>query len=350
MADVNIDAILVQRGADSIVRREEKVVELHNGCICCTLREDLLVEISSLAAENRFDYLIIESSGISEPLPVAETFTFTDEAGVSLSSVARLDTLVTVVDASTFNDEIETMDTLKRRGWQADGSDSRSVAELLCEQIEFANVVVLNKCDVIDEEDQEKVEILLRKLNPEAIIVRSCFGKIDPWAVLNTKRFTIAGAEKSPMWLKEARVGEHKTESDEFGIRSFTFRCVRPFHPARLFQAAQMMESRSGGALSSVVRLKGFAWIATHPEQQAILAFAGRSFKLTPGAPWWAAIERSMWPEGLAEAILPLWHEPFGDRQNEVVVIGKSMDIEAVKGFFLSCTLTDDEYMQVEII
>ena len=303
MADVNIDAILVQYGADSVSRREEKVIEMTNGCICCTLREDLLVEISALATSQLYDYLIIESSGISEPLPVAETFTFTDESGISLSAVARLDTLVTVVDASTFHGEMDTLDSLRSRGWQADSSDSRAVAELLCEQIEFANVIVMNKCDMISPEEQAIVEELLRKLNPEAAVLRSSFGRVDPWSVLNTKRFTMAGAEKAPLWLKEARIGEHKPESAEFGIKSFTFRSLRPFHPVRLAEAGRMMETRSG-SLRDVVRMKGFAWLATRPEQQAILAFAGRTFKVSPGSPWWAAIERSSWPEGLTLSVV----------------------------------------------
>lgn len=343
MADVNIDAILVQYGAESVTRREEKIVEMTNGCICCTLREDLLVEISTLASQNKFDYLIIESSGIAEPLPVAETFTFKDESGVTLSTLARLDTLVTVVDSSTFVKEMESYDALKTRGWQADVSDARTVAELMCEQIEFANVIIMNKCDMISTEEQGIVESILQKLNPEASVVKSSYGVVDPNLILNTGKFTIVGAEKSPLWLKEARIGEHKPETAEFGISSFTYRSLRPFHPARLANIAYEIESRIGH-LGNIVRMKGFVWMATASGRQGILSFAGKLFKLTAGAPWWASVDKASWPPGLSEAIDPLWHEPYGDRQNELVVIGRNMNADIVKDILNSCLLTDQEF------
>jgi G3E family GTPase len=343
MADVNIDAILVQYGAGAVSRREEKVVEMTNGCICCTLREDLLVEIAELASTRLYDYLIIESSGIAEPLPVAETFTFTDSSGVTLSSIAKLDTLVTVVDASTFEEEMTSLESLRERGWEAASSDSRSVAELMCEQIEFANIVILNKCDMVGMEAQDRIELMIHKLNPEASVIRSTMGRVDPSLILNTGRFHLGEAEKNPLWLKEARLGEHKPETEEFGIRSFTFRSIKPFHPIRFHEIVRSIESR-GGALGTIVRLKGFAWIATRSEQQTVVAFAGRQFKVQSGAPWWAMIDQSEWPAGLKEAIAPLWHEPYGDRQNEIVVIGRGMDAELVRGLIMGSVLTDEEF------
>lgn len=213
----------------------------------------------------------------------------------------------------------------------------------MCDQIEFANVIVLNKCDTISEDEQEKVESLLRKMNPSAVIYRSIFGKIDPRLILNTNLFSLAEAEKAPTWLKEARIGEHKPESIEFGISNFTFRAVLPFHPERLASLMTEIESRTG-KLAAVLRMKGFAWVANHMEQQGIVAFAGHCFRLTAGSPWWATLDKDAWPAGLGDAIAPLWHEPYGDRQNEIVVIGRNMDVEIVRAAFTSCLLTDVEY------
>lgn len=217
------------------------------------------------------------------------------------------------------------------------------MAELMCDQIEFANVIILNKCDMISLEEQVKVECLLKKMNPNAVIYRSSFGKVDPRLLLNTNLFSLAEAEKAPMWLKEARIGEHKPESIEFGISNFTFRSLRPFHPARFATLVTEMESRTGD-LEVVIRMKGFAWVATHMEQQGVVAFAGRSFRLTPGPPWWANIDREAWPAGLSDAIAPLWHEPYGDRQNELVVIGRNMDADKIKSLLIACLLTEAEF------
>ena len=347
MADVNIDAALVER-TTTVTKKEEKLVELSNGCICCTLREDLLLEVSKLALERRFDYLIIESSGISEPMPVAETFTFDGETlpgGVALSKVARLDTLVTVVDGSTFLAEVETLDLLKTRRMEAGPQDERTVAHLLVEQVEFANVIVLNKVDLMGREEVQALRRLLQALNPDAAIVTASFGAVDLDAILNTNRFSFQNAEKSSQWLREERLGEHVPESEEYGISSFTFRSARPLHPLRLKAVADRISSRTGAdPLASVVRAKGFAWLATRPDQQGVLAFAGRAFSLSPGAPWWAVIEREAWPEGLAAAIAPLWREPYGDRQNEIVVIGRGMNRDLVSQALEEATLTREEF------
>ena len=220
--------------------------------------------------------------------------------------------------------------------------DERNVAELMCEQIEFANVIILNKCDLVSAEEQEKVEFLLKKMNPTAVIYRSTFGKVDPRLILNTKLFSISEAEKAPQWLKEARIGEHKPESLEFGISNFTFRSVRPFHPERFASLVANIESKHPD-VSSILRMKGFAWLANHMGEQGIVAFAGRKFRLTPGPPWWASLDRNIWPAGLSDAIAPLWHEPYGDRQNELVVIGRFMNADAIRLCFTQALLTDEE-------
>jgi G3E family GTPase len=392
MADVNIDAALIRLGNNeqravndgdnlsgtnvTVRKREEKMVELTNGCICCTLREDLLTEIASLAAEGRYDYLVIESTGISEPLPVAETFTFKDDAGVSLSSLARLDTLVTVVDGTTVLEELGSIDSLKRRGWEAGPEDARNVSHLLCDQIEFANVIVLNKVHALGATESERtakvgeIKAMLKAMNPTADVIPANYSKVDLQTILNTNKFSLQAAAENPEWLKQARIGEHVAESEEYGISSFTFRALRPFHPQRLFEAVEVMthkvgycghdddeavptsSSRDSGtsnsALKSIVRAKGFGWLASQYGRQAVVSFAGKRFDVSPGAPWWASISRDMWPEGLSDAIAPLWHEPHGDRQNELVIIGKDMDHQAVRACLEQCLLTDSEMAEVD--
>ena len=342
MGAVNIDAALLQNGG-SLKQTEESMVELSNGCICCTLREDLLQEVAALAAEQRFDYLIIESSGISEPLPVAETFTFKDDTGAALSDVAVLDTLVTVVDGASFMRELQTLESLRNRGWHADAEDQRTIAHLLCDQVEFANVIILNKCDLIDEKERGTVRMLLRKFNPTAEIIESTNGRVDPTKILGTKRFSMDEAEKHEEWLKEARVGEHVPETVEYGIHSFTFRATRPMHPQRLHDAFDRM-SRREPPFDTLLRAKGFAWLATQYHIQAVFALAGQSCTLIPGPVWWATVPQEEWPEGLREAIAPLWHEPHGDRQQELVMIGQHMDIPAIQAELQKCLLLEDEF------
>ena len=400
MADVNIDAALVrlgnaqQRAHDSahapdelngsvdeqaitsstitVRRREEKMVELTNGCICCTLREDLLTEISALAAEGNFDYLVVESTGIAEPLPIAETFTFEDSSGKTLSSVARLDTMVTVVDATTVLEELGSIESLAERQWQATPTDTRAVSQLLCDQIEFANVILINKVESLSadlhEREQKLGEIksLLHSMNKTADIIPTSFSRVDLGKVLNTNKYSLQASQQSPEWLKTARIGEHVAESEEYGISSFTFRSLKPFHPSRLGEVVAVMSaprtssvatepiSSSDGStffhpdtiqcMKSVVRAKGFAWLSTQFDRQAVVSFAGRKFDVTPGGPWWATIDKTLWPAGLSDAIAPLWHEPYGDRQNEIVVIGKDMNHELVRSILNECVLTEDEF------
>mgnify|MGYP006093238833 CR=1 FL=1 len=342
MGAINIDAALLQNGV-SLKQTEESMIELSNGCICCTLREDLLTEVSALAAQQRFDYLVIESSGISEPLPVAETFTFKDDKGVNLSDVATLDTLVTVVDGESFLRELKTLESLRSRGWHADAEDERTISHLLCDQVEFANVIVLNKCDLINETQKGIVRALLKKFNPEAEIIETTNGLVDPTKVLGTKRFTMSWGEQHEEWLKEARTGEHVPETEEYGIHSFSFKSGRPMHPERLQNALDMMAQRQG-PFKTILRAKGFAWLASQYDKQAIFALAGQHYSLQPGPVWWATIPKKQWPEKIKEVIDPLWREPHGDRQQALVLIGQRMDVPAMKAVLENCLLTDEEY------
>ena len=376
MASVNVDAELVRRGG--MLKQEEKMVELSNGCICCTLREDLLTSLSALASEKRFDHVLVESSGISEPMPVAETFTFRDKAtGVSLNDVANLHNLVTVVDAASIFEQLNTIDTLVDRGWHELDGDERTVAHLLCDQVEFANLLLINKRDLVTKAQLGAVETFLRKVNPKAEIVCTAHSVLEPKVLLGMARFSMQSAEEHPQWLKEARENEHTPETIEYGIGSFVFRAKRPFHPERL-HAALGRRPRTG-ALAGLLRLKGYAWLATRPDLQAHAALAGTQFTMTPGPPWWAAIPRRMWPEGLAEEIqmaeeeqmaeevhaaddpsalveigdakveedpeasFNAWDVEHGDRRTELVCIGRELDQEGARAQLEGCLLNFEE-------
>ncbi|MFP2926003.1 zinc metallochaperone GTPase ZigA [Pyxidicoccus sp. 3LG] len=337
MSEVNIDAKLVSGGA-ALSRVDEKLVELSNGCICCTLREDLLKEVARLAREGRFDYLLIESTGISEPLPVAETFTFSDESGQGLSDVARLDTLVTVVDAFNFLKDWEAADGLAERGLAAAEEDERTVVDLLVEQVEFADVLVLNKTDLVSGEDVARLAEVLRRLNPEAHLVTAERGRVPLAAVLNTGRFDFERARRAPGWLKELR-GEHTPETEEYGIRSFVFRGRVPFHPARLWRFIH-------GSWRGVLRSKGFFWLATRSDIAGLWAQAGGASSFEPGGLWWDAVPRSEWPDD-AEARADIereWVGPYGDRRQEVVFITHDADHEELARQLEACLLTREEF------
>lgn len=337
MSEVNIDARLVAEGGAELSRAEEKMVEMSNGCICCTLREDLLVEISRMAREKRFDYLLIESTGISEPMPVAETFTFRDEEGRSLSDVARLDTMVTVVDGYNFLRDYSSQDYIADRGESLGEDDQRPVVSLLVEQVEFCDVIVLNKTDLLAPADLAQLESILRALNPRAEIVHSSFGQVALNRILNTRRFDFDAAAEAPGWLQELR-GEHIPESEEYGIRSFVYRARRPFHPARLHH---WLNSEWPG----VVRSKGFFWLASRPELVGSWSQAGPVTRHECGGMWWASVPRNQWPsdeENLA-IIHERWKEPHGDAQQELVLIGIDMDEAALRAGFDACLLSDAE-------
>ena len=316
MSEVNIDARLVSDGGANLSRTEEKLVEMSNGCICCTLRDDLLAEVAKLAAEGRFDYLLVESTGIGEPLPVAQTFTFRDEAGKSLADVARLDTLVTVVDAHNFLSEYQSTDSLPDRGIGLSEEDDRSVVDLLVDQVEMADVIVINKVDAVSAADLQKVEGLLQKLNPDARRVRASFGKVPLDELLNTHRFDLEKAQSSVGWMKELQ-GKHTPETEEYGITSYVWRAQRPFHPERLDAVLQ-------SDWTGVLRSKGFFWLATRDAEVLGWSQAGNLGSLERAGFFWAAMDASHWPTDEAEVakIKANWHPVWGDRKQELVVIG----------------------------
>lgn len=338
MAEINVDGQLIKTGGAELSKVEEKLVEFSNGCICCTLREDLLAEVSRLAREGRFDYLLVESTGISEPLPVAETFTFVDEQGASLSEVATLDTLVTVVDAVNFPKEIESIETLAERRMGLGDDDDRDVAQLLMDQIEFANVLIISKCDLVTAAQLEGLESLLHQLNPDARIVRATRGQLPLNEILNTQRFSMDWAGQSQDWLVVPR-GAEVSESETYGFDSVIYRARRPFHPARLFEAIQ------SPLFDSIVRSKGIVWLATRHDYAGQWSQAGGVFALDPAGTWFAAIGGLDDVEDPEErAVLECqWQEPFGDRRQELVLIGQGLSEEAVSELLDDCLLTDEE-------
>ncbi len=338
MSEINIDAQLVRDGGAALSRTDERLVEMTNGCICCTLREDLLQEVSRLAHEGRFDYLLIESSGISEPLPVAETFTFADESGLALSEFAQLDTLVTVVDAVNFLRDYTSAEELRDRGMGATDDDERSLVDLLTEQVEFADVLILNKTDLVPPDALNQLEAILRKLNPSARLLRAQYGRVPLVEVLHTGRFDFELAALSAEWLKEAR-GAHVPETEEYGISSFVYRARRPFHPERLLA---LLES---AAFDNVLRSKGFFWLATRHNIAGIWSQAGQVITTEGGGTWWAATPRSEYPDApelLAEIEMNMQGE-FGDRRQELVIIGVDLDRERLSVALDACLLTDAE-------
>lgn len=342
MSEVNIDAQLVRDGGAALSRAEEKLVEMSNGCICCTLREDLLVEIAKLAKEGRFDYLLIESTGISEPLPVAETFTFRDEDDRGLADVARLDTMVTVVDAYNFLKDYASSDFLKDRGESLGDEDERTVVDLLVDQIEFADVIVVNKGDLVTMNEMARLASILHTLNPDAEIVVAKFGEVPLQKILNTRRFDFERASAAPGWLKEMR-GQHLPETEEYGISSFVYRARRPLHPQRFWD---LIHSEWDG----VLRSKGYFWLATRMDFAASWSQAGGVCRHAAAGLWWAAVDRGQWPNDpeYRKLISQKWVEGFGDRRQELVFIGIGMDEQAIRAALDSCLLDDDEMAQGE--
>lgn len=334
MSEVNVDAKLV---AGSLNRVDEKLIEMSNGCICCTLRDDLLQEVARLAGERRFDYLLIESTGISEPMPVAATFSFEDEGGVSLGKLARLDTMVTVVDGEKLLEEIGSEDDLRERGLAAGEDDERNLSDLLIDQIEFANVLVMNKTDRMDAADIARLRAILLHLNPDARVVECSHGRVGLREVLNTGLYDEEQAAVTPGWLKEIQ-GIHTPETEEYGIASFVFRARRPFHPGRFW--ARLHEGWRG-----ILRTKGFCWIATKHDVMGAFSQAGNCLTLEPQANWYAALPKEQWPDDPEQqrALDQCWVEPYGDRMQELVFIGVEMDRAAIERGLNECLLTDAE-------
>lgn len=342
MSEVNIDADLV-RGEGSLSRTDEKLVEMSNGCICCTLREDLVQEVQKLAQENHFDYILIESTGISEPVPVAQTFVYPDEvSGVQLSDLARLDCMVTVVDANRFWKDFSSGQSLLDRKEALSEEDTREVVDLLIDQVETCDVLLLNKCDLVSEDELAKVEGILRKLQPNAKIIRTVKGQVAPAEILNTGLFDFEKARQSPGWIQELQKEEHVPETDEYGISSFVYRRRRPFHPERL--AAFM-----GDWPEEVVRAKGIAWLAVREDVAASVSQAGPSIQFGPAGYWVAALTEQEQQELLRSEpdVRRKWDNVWGDRMTELVMIGIGMEQEQIERELDECLLTDRE-MQLD--
>ncbi|WP_029013482.1 zinc metallochaperone GTPase ZigA [Niveispirillum irakense] len=327
MSEVNIDADLVRAGGGDLSRTDEKLVEMSNGCICCTLRDDLLLEVRRLAATGRFDYLLIESTGIAEPLPIAATFDFRDENGDSLSDIARLDTMVTVVDAVNLLRDYASTDFLSDRGQSLGEDDNRTLVDLLVEQIEFADVIILNKLDTATPEQADLARKIIRSLNPGADLIETAQSRVDLGRVLDTGRFDYEKAQEHPLWFQELHgFKDHKPETEEYGVSSFVYRARRPFHPEKLFQFFQ--EEWRG-----VVRAKGHFWLATRPEWVGELSQAGALVRHEAIGFWWANVPRERWPDApdYQQAIKSKWHPVYGDRRQELVFIGIDMDEAAIR-------------------
>ncbi len=345
MSEVNIDAALVRDGGADLSRTEEQLVEMTNGCICCTLREDLLVEVARLADEGRFDYLLIESTGISEPMPVAETFTFEDEQGNSLSQIAKLDTMVTVVDAGNFMKDFGSWDDLTDRRMGLDEEDDRNIVDLLVDQVEFANVIVINKTDLVSPYDLEQLDQIIRRLNPNAEILHATEGRVPLSAILGTGRFQLAEAEGMPEWLAIPR-GQEQTETDEYGISSFVYRRQRPFHPQRLNDSLD--GDLDDGLFCGVLRSKGLIWVASRHDWAYDWSQAGCSIRINPVGFWWAAAPEEEWPddEELIAEIRSNFSGEHGDRHQELVFIGQGLDQQHIERILDRCLLTDLEFVQ----
>ncbi|MCS4305457.1 GTP-binding protein [Chryseobacterium sp. BIGb0232] len=341
MSEVNIDARLVEN-QNTLSRTEEKLVEMSNGCICCTLREDLMIEVERLAYENRFDYLLIESTGISEPIPVAQTFTYIDEeSGIDLSRFSYVDTMVTVVDGFNFMKDFSSNERLMDRSLTDIDGDYRTIVNLLTDQIEFANVIILNKTDLIYPDTLGFLKSAIKKLNPEADILESEFGQIDPKHILNTGLFDFDQAQSSAGWQKELQSGHHTPETEEYGIGSLVFRDKRPFHPERLWKYLNHYPE-------GILRAKGLFWLASRPDDALNFSQAGGSFRLEKAGVWWSSmplnhrVQYTSFIENQA-FIESRWDKNWGDRMNELVFIGQDLNKEQILQDLTDCLINDDE-------
>jgi G3E family GTPase len=349
MSEINIDSQLV-KNENTLSRTEERLVEMSNGCICCTLREDLMVEVEKLAKENRFDYLLIESTGISEPVPIAQTFSFVDEAnGIDLSKWALIDCMVTVVDALNFAKDFGSLDTIRSREMNEDDTDTRTIVNLLTEQIEFANVIILNKSDLVSRTGLKKLRTIIKALNPAAKLIESSFSRVEPKDILNTGLFDYEKAEQSAGWIQELNKvenGGHVAETEEYGISSFVFRDVRPFHPKRFWDYI------SHNWPAGVIRSKGLFWIASRQNDALNWSQAGGSVRAESAGVWWASMPLSQRTRYQAyidnrEAIESRWGR-FGDRRNELVIIGQGLDKELIVSELEACLCNAAEITQME--
>ena len=342
MSEVNVDAALV-KSENTLSRTEEKLVEMSNGCICCTLREDLMVEVERLAAENRFDYLLIESTGISEPIPVAQTFSFVDEDnGIDLSRFSYIDTMVTVVDAFNFFNDFGSPETLMDRTLTNIDGDVRNIVDLLTDQIEFANVIILNKTDLVTENHLGVLRATIEKLNPAARVIESSFSKVATKEILNTNLFDFEEAEQSAGWMEELSKDEHIPETEEYGISSFVFRSRTPLDPKRFMDFIQ------SDFPDTVIRSKGLFWLASRPEQALVWGQAGSSLKIDSAGVWWSSMSDQSRSQNLTflenqDQIEETWDERFGDRKNEIVFIGQHINEAEIRSKLNECLLTNQE-------
>ncbi|MCO7572377.1 zinc metallochaperone GTPase ZigA [Pseudomonas chlororaphis] len=338
MSEINIDGSEVQRDV-SLNRAEEKLVEMSNGCICCTLREDLLEEVGKLARDGRFDYLLIESTGISEPLPVAETFTFRDESGQSLADIARLDTMVTVVDGMNFLLDYQAAESLASRGETLGEEDERSITDLLIEQVEFADVILVSKIDLISSAERQELLAILARLNAQAEIIPMVMGQVPLAKILNTGRFDFERAAQAPGWLQELR-GEHVPETQEYGIASTAYRARRPFHPQRFFDFINRPWVNG-----KLLRSKGFFWLASKYQEAGSWSQAGGLMRHGFAGRWWRFVPKQQWPqdEESTAAILHNWIAATGDCRQELVFIGQNIDFTRLCAELDLCLLDDDE-------
>ena len=344
MSEINIDSEIIQNEV-SLNRSEEKLIEMSNGCICCTLREDLLLEVTDLAKQGRFDYLVIESTGISEPLPVAETFTFADEEGISLSDIANLDTMATVVDAVNFLKDYEDAKYLKDSGESLGEEDERSVADLLVDQVEFADLILISKTDLVTSEEVKRLTAILKTLNTSAKIVPISHGKVDVNDVLDTGLFDFERAQQAPGWLKEMR-GEHVPETEEYGIGSFTYSARRPFRPNKFFNFLHGTEK-----YGKLIRSKGYFWLATRPQFAGQWSQAGGIASYGFAGMFWKAVPKKDWPEDeqYLASIKEQWVEPFGDMRQELVFIGQDLDQKKMTQALDECLLSEEEVLKGKV-
>ena len=341
MSEINIDAAFIEQEV-SLNRGEEKLVEMSNGCICCTLREDLLIEVRKLAEADKFDYLVIESTGISEPLPVAETFTFADEDGISLSDIATLDTMVTVVDAVNFLKDYNTAKSLKETGEFLGDEDERNVADLLIDQVEFADLLLISKIDLVNESELNELKAILRSLNSLAEILPMERGQVPVNKLLGTGLFDFEKAQQAPGWLAEMR-GEHTPETEEYGIASFSFVARKPFHPKRFHHFLHSTEQ-----YGKLIRSKGYFWLASRPEFAGQWSQAGGIAQYGFAGMFWHAVPKQYWPQDEASLALikESWHEPFGDMRQELVFIGQNLDQESMTQALNDALLIEEELLQ----
>ena len=343
MSEINIDASMVKNEV-SLNHSEEKLVEMSNGCICCTLREDLLLEVNKLAKDNKFDHLVIESTGISEPLPVAETFTFADENGISLSEVAKLDTMVTVVDAVNFLKDYEDAKYLQETGESLGEDDERSVADLLVDQIEFADVILISKTDLVESKDVDKLKAIIKNLNTNARILPITMGEVEIDNVLNTGLFDFDQAKEAPGWLKEMR-GDHIPETEEYGISSFSYVARRPFLPEKFFNFVHNTEQ-----FGKLIRSKGYFWLGSRLEYAGQWSQAGGIARYGFAGLFWRSVPKKDWPtdEESLKTIKENWVEPFGDMRQELVFIGQGLDQDNMIKALDDCLVSEDDMLKGE--